>query len=207
MIDAKTIELMNELIKEVSEKKPESKPVVLTDEQIDEMVGPPLTLEEHRNFYRMYVAILKAAKEQTELASSSALNEYRRARHELRQPSGLLALIELVERSCYQKILSPLAENVHIRAGLQKTYRGKKPKENPFKDAFIAFVSANPGMTLIQVERAHKEWLDDEIGHYDGIEKMFYRQNHKGDDVLVTEAMLRSWFTQGRKRAKNSADT
>ena len=207
MIDEKTIELMNQIIKEVAAKNPEVKPVILTDEEIDKIAGPPLSLEEHRNFYRMYMAILKANKEQIELRDAKSLRNYKNARLELRQPSGLLGLIELVETLCYQKILTPLAENVQIRAGLQAKYQGRKPKKNPFKEDFVAFVAANPSMTLLEVIRARDKWLDREHGDYDNEQKEFFLYNHKEQKKPVKESTLREWLTIGRKRAKDSVDT
>ena len=207
MIDDKTIELVNQIIKEVAAKNPKAKLKVFTDEEIDEIAGPPLSLEEHRNFYKMYMAILIATKEQIDSRDANAQTEYLNALLELRKPYGLLRLIELVERRCYRKILTPLAENVQTRAELQAKFQGRKPKKNPFKEDFVAFVAANPSMTLKEVIRARDKWLDREHGDYDNEQKEFFLHNHKKQKKPVKESTLREWLTIGRKRAKDSVDT
>lgn len=205
MIDEKTIELVDAVIADIGKRIGPLTPVSFTNDELDKIIGPPLTLEEHRLFYRMYLSILGFVYVNGQLKGESFYEDINTARLKMRSPEGLAVLAELLQRQSSLQLLIPLAENVELRTALEKTYLGRKTKQNPFKDAFVEFVQANPDMTLLEVQRARDQWLDDELGRYE--KRAFIYYDHKGEERQVGVAALRKWFTEARKSAKNARDT
>ena len=164
MIDEKTIAMIDEVIHEAGQSMSRAEVVSMTDEEIDELV-PPLTIDEHRMHFRMYLSILSYLVKNLDLQSESTWETLQIAR-DMRSPASLAAMAELLQQKAWMDLLPALVGSEKAK----DMCRGRRSVPHPVTNAIAAYLKENPTATAKHIWRVADEWLpedawleDDEI--------------------------------------------
>ena len=168
-------------------------PDVLSDAELDELIGAPMTLQQHRAFYRMYLCVLGRCWADLPRTSESTVEALNDAYRHCKDPRGLGALIELCEELVHRQVLPFVVE---ADRGAQMA-AGRRKVENPVIEAMAQYLRDNPKATYKELWRDANKWLPDGAD-VDG-DTLFFT-DAKGREKTAGFGTFKDWVTAARKK-------
>lgn len=166
---------------------------LMSDADLDAIIGEPMTQQEHRSFYRMYLSALRHYFETLPTDSESTREALELARTKFKDAKGLGALLELAQDQAYRQMVPLLPAAVHGAS----VAPGRRPIENPVIEALAKYLRENPKANYGDIWRNGHKWLPKGAGIDD--DSLYYR-DAKGRDKNISYATFKDWCTKAHKK-------
>jgi len=153
MIDEKTIAMIDQVIQEAGQSMAKAEVVSMTDEEIDQLV-PPLTIDEHRMHFRMYLSILNYLFNNLDLESESTWETLQVAR-DMRSPAALAAMAELLQQKAWMDLLPALVGSVKAK----DMCRGRRSVSEGITAAIASYLMEYPDAKTDEIWKNANDWM------------------------------------------------